>query len=233
MATNEFDEAVGGRSRRAFIQAGAALAGGALLPTALIRPAAAADAALGTYPAGTTGSSVFVGICTPRTGTYAAQGEDEIKGYELAIEHLNAGNELIRQDLAEHQEGRARQGSEVRRRRQRGEAEHRRAGGVALHQREQGDHVHGLGVERRGRRATTSSPIARRSSTCRASAARTTRPARTACATRSASASTRQTAAKAIAPVLIKNIGKRQEDRLSSRPTTPTATPSGSRWRTR
>ena len=90
------DGRIDGLSRRGFLQAGGAWAGSALLPAALIRPAFAADAAVGTYPAGTSGSSVFIGIVTPRTGTYAAQGEDEIKGYELAIEHLNAGNELIR-----------------------------------------------------------------------------------------------------------------------------------------
>ena len=33
----------------------------------------------------------------PRTGTYAVQGEDELKGYELAVEHLNTGNALIRE----------------------------------------------------------------------------------------------------------------------------------------
>ena len=32
----------------------------------------------------------------PRTGTYAVPGEDELKGFELAIEHLNAGDPLIR-----------------------------------------------------------------------------------------------------------------------------------------
>jgi ABC-type branched-subunit amino acid transport system substrate-binding protein len=96
MSRDEIDAMPEGLSRRGFIQAGAALAGGALLPTALMRSAFAADVAVGTYPAGTSGSSVFVGVVTPRTGTYAAQGEDEIKGYELAIEHLNAGDELIR-----------------------------------------------------------------------------------------------------------------------------------------
>jgi branched-chain amino acid transport system substrate-binding protein len=33
----------------------------------------------------------------PRTGTYAVQGEDELKGYELAVEHINNGDPLIRQ----------------------------------------------------------------------------------------------------------------------------------------
>jgi ABC-type branched-subunit amino acid transport system substrate-binding protein len=96
MATNEFEETSTGRSRRTFMQTGAALAGSAALPMALTRQALAADEPIGTYPAGTSGSSVFIAIVTPRTGTYAAQGEDEIKGYELAVEHLNSGNELIR-----------------------------------------------------------------------------------------------------------------------------------------
>ena len=38
---------------------------------------------------------VFVGICLPRTGTYAVPGEDELKGFELAIEHINTGDPLI------------------------------------------------------------------------------------------------------------------------------------------
>ncbi|HQV21125.1 MAG TPA: hypothetical protein PLC22_22795, partial [Gordonia sp. (in: high G+C Gram-positive bacteria)] len=32
----------------------------------------------------------------PRTGTYAVQGEDELKGMQLAVEHINEGHELIR-----------------------------------------------------------------------------------------------------------------------------------------
>ena len=32
----------------------------------------------------------------PRTGTYAVQGEDELKGWQLAVEHINAGHELIK-----------------------------------------------------------------------------------------------------------------------------------------
>jgi branched-chain amino acid transport system substrate-binding protein len=86
-----------GVSRRVMLQAGAGLVGGALLPTGLVMPAFAADnPPLGTYPEGSSGSSVFIGISVPRTGTYAAAGEDLIKGYELAIEHLNNGNELMR-----------------------------------------------------------------------------------------------------------------------------------------
>ena len=32
----------------------------------------------------------------PRTGAYAVQGEDELKGMQLAVEHINEGNELIK-----------------------------------------------------------------------------------------------------------------------------------------
>jgi len=51
---------------------------------------------IGTWPAGSQGGSVFIGISVPRTGTYAVQGEDELKGYQLAIEHINSGHELIK-----------------------------------------------------------------------------------------------------------------------------------------
>ena len=44
-----------------------------------------------------TGDSVFIGIAVPRTGTYAVQGEDELKGWQLAVEHINSGHPLIRQ----------------------------------------------------------------------------------------------------------------------------------------
>ena len=32
----------------------------------------------------------------PRTGTYAVQGEDELKGMQLAVEHINSGHPLIK-----------------------------------------------------------------------------------------------------------------------------------------
>ncbi len=68
-------------SRRSMLQAGAAAAAGSLLPAGLVGSALADDhPALGTYPAGSAGSSVFVGLSVPRTGTYAAAGEDELKG---------------------------------------------------------------------------------------------------------------------------------------------------------
>jgi branched-chain amino acid transport system substrate-binding protein len=93
-------------SRRGLLQSGAAVLAGALAPTTVILPAYAEDyPPLGTYPAGSSGPSVFVGISVPRTGTYAAAGEDLIKGYELAIEHLNAGNPLMQKISANIKKG--------------------------------------------------------------------------------------------------------------------------------
>ena len=84
--------------RRRFIRTGIGVAGGLALPAGFVSEAVAADQPpIGTWPAGASGSSVFIGISVPRTGTYAVQGEDELKGYQLAIEHINAGHPLIKQ----------------------------------------------------------------------------------------------------------------------------------------
>jgi branched-chain amino acid transport system substrate-binding protein len=84
--------------RRRFIRTGLGVAGGLALPAGFASKALAADQQpLGTWPAGVSGNSVFIGISVPRTGTYAVQGEDELKGYQLAIEHINAGHPLIKQ----------------------------------------------------------------------------------------------------------------------------------------
>jgi len=95
---NDQSRPAGGLTRRSVLAAGAGLAvTSSMLSPMFLRGAFAEDKGpLGSYPAGTSGDSVFVGICTPRTGTYAAQGEDEIKGYQLAIEHLNEGNDLLK-----------------------------------------------------------------------------------------------------------------------------------------
>ncbi len=47
--------------------------------------------ALGTWPAGAQGDSVMVGITTPLTGPYSSDGTDAKLGYELAIAEINAG----------------------------------------------------------------------------------------------------------------------------------------------
>src|ERR1700722_17631961 len=87
----------GGLSRRHALLAGSAAMGGAMLTPFMAMPVYAADQPpIGTWPEGSSGSSVFIGITVPRTGTYAVQGEDELKGYQLAIEHLNSGDPLMR-----------------------------------------------------------------------------------------------------------------------------------------
>jgi ABC-type branched-subunit amino acid transport system substrate-binding protein len=94
----------GGPSRRGFLRqavaTGTALSAfvGAMPSTfSFMQPANAADhPPIGTWPEGASGSAVTVGIAVPRTGTYAESGEDELKGMQLAIEHINEGNELIK-----------------------------------------------------------------------------------------------------------------------------------------
>ena len=86
-----------GFSRRDFVRAGLGVAGGLALPAGFASRAFAADQpAIGTWPAGSQGDSVYIGITVPRTGTYAVQGEDELKGYELAVDHINTGHPLIK-----------------------------------------------------------------------------------------------------------------------------------------
>ncbi|HUI95408.1 MAG TPA: ABC transporter substrate-binding protein [Xanthobacteraceae bacterium] len=81
-------------SRRTLLKAGAGLVAATALPR--FGSAATNYPPLGTYPAGSEGSSVTIGIAVPRTGTYAVQGEDELKGWQLAVEHINSGNDLIK-----------------------------------------------------------------------------------------------------------------------------------------
>src|SRR5580700_5774159 len=61
------------------------------IPTAL----AADQPPMGTWPDGSSGSTVNIGATVPRTGAYAVQGEDELKGMQLAVDHINNGNPLI------------------------------------------------------------------------------------------------------------------------------------------
>ncbi|WP_109993916.1 substrate-binding protein [Salinisphaera sp. LB1] len=79
-------------SRRAFMKTGLGAAGALMLPGALLNTAWAKDyPSLGTFPAGASGDSVFVGLSVPLTGAYSTAGQDEKKGYELAFEHINNG----------------------------------------------------------------------------------------------------------------------------------------------
>ena len=80
-------------TRRSVLRAGGALS----ITSALPRLAFAEDRPpIDTWPAGSSGPSVFIGITVPRTGTYAAQGEDELKGYMLAVEHINSGDPVVK-----------------------------------------------------------------------------------------------------------------------------------------
>ncbi|HZB93569.1 MAG TPA: substrate-binding protein [Stellaceae bacterium] len=79
-------------SRRRVLEGAAAVGA---MPFLLRSREAAAETAIGNYPAGVKGDSVFVGVTTPLTGPYSADGEDHLKGYQLAIEHLNHGGGLV------------------------------------------------------------------------------------------------------------------------------------------
>jgi ABC-type branched-subunit amino acid transport system substrate-binding protein len=80
------------------MRAGLGVAGALALPLGLSTRAWAADQPpIGTWPAGSSGNTINVGAAVPRTGTYASSGEDELKGIQLAVEHLNEGNPLMKQ----------------------------------------------------------------------------------------------------------------------------------------
>jgi branched-chain amino acid transport system substrate-binding protein len=74
-----------------------ALSAGGAGSLSLVGSALAADEPpIGTWPAGSQGSTVNVGATVPLTGTYAQSGADELKGMQLAAEHINEGHELIK-----------------------------------------------------------------------------------------------------------------------------------------
>ena len=69
-----------------------------MLPSAFSLPAFAVgdNPPLGTWPDGSKGDTINVAAAVPRTGTYAVQGEDELKGWQLAVEHINNGDPLLK-----------------------------------------------------------------------------------------------------------------------------------------
>src|SRR4051794_8920323 len=93
------DQNFGGVSRRTLLQAGAGLAGVAL-PSAWTLPAFAVGQGdqppTGTGPEGSKGDTVNIAAAVPRTGSYGVQGEDELKGWQLAVEHINNGDPLLK-----------------------------------------------------------------------------------------------------------------------------------------
>ena len=86
-------------SRRALMKAGlGATAAGFLLRGATV-PALAQKSypALGTFPAGSSGNTIFVGGVMPLTGPYSSSGKDMHLGFELAVDHLNNGSRITEQ----------------------------------------------------------------------------------------------------------------------------------------
>ena len=74
-------------TRRGVLRTGAMTAGGLALPTILT---AASHSGFTNAPAGAT---VTLGFNVPQTGPYADEGADELRAYELAVEHLNGGGD--------------------------------------------------------------------------------------------------------------------------------------------
>jgi ABC-type branched-subunit amino acid transport system substrate-binding protein len=87
------------QSRRDFINTSLGVVGALTMPTGMVSSVLAAEPqhpAIGTWPAGAQGDTIGIGVAVPRTGTYAVQGEDELKGWQLAVEHINEGHPLIK-----------------------------------------------------------------------------------------------------------------------------------------
>jgi branched-chain amino acid transport system substrate-binding protein len=85
-------------TRREALLSGVGVAGAAMLPMSLPQLAWADDKPpIGTWPAGSQGDTVYIGAAVPRTGSYAVQGEDELKGWQLAVDHINDGAAMLRQ----------------------------------------------------------------------------------------------------------------------------------------
>lgn len=82
--------------RRAMLKMGVAGAAGSMLLPGASAFAADEKKPIGNYPAGVEGDSVFIGLTLDITGPYSAQGADQKKGYELAVEQLNAGSEYVK-----------------------------------------------------------------------------------------------------------------------------------------
>ena len=74
-------------SRRGVLKTGAVAGAGVALPTIFTASQASA------FTNEPTGSSVTLGFNVPQTGPYADEGADELRAYQLAVEHLNGGGD--------------------------------------------------------------------------------------------------------------------------------------------
>ena len=74
-------------TRRGLLQTGAVAGAGVAMPT-IFTSSANADLHAG-YTNAPAGGTVTLGFNVPQTGPYADEGADELRAYELAVEHLN------------------------------------------------------------------------------------------------------------------------------------------------
>lgn len=87
--------------RRSFLKTSAGVAGGLLVPATYSGSVFAQDKdkeypALGNYPAGVEGDTVVAGLTLDLTGPYSAEGAGEKRGFELAAEMINNGDERLK-----------------------------------------------------------------------------------------------------------------------------------------
>ena len=73
-------------SRRGLIKSGAIVGAGLAMPTIITNTANA-------YTNEPKGGTVTLGFNVPQSGPYADEGADELRAYELAVEHLNGGGD--------------------------------------------------------------------------------------------------------------------------------------------
>jgi branched-chain amino acid transport system substrate-binding protein len=73
-------------NRRSLIKSGVAVGAGLALPTIFTSSARA-------YLNEPTGDTVTLGFNVPQSGPYADEGADELRAFELAVEHLNGGGD--------------------------------------------------------------------------------------------------------------------------------------------
>ncbi|EPX85617.1 substrate-binding protein [Salipiger mucosus] len=74
-------------TRRGVLRTGAVAGAGVALPTIFTASSARA------FTNEPTGDTVTLGFNVPQTGAYADEGADELRAYELAVEHLNGGGD--------------------------------------------------------------------------------------------------------------------------------------------
>ncbi|MFC4298361.1 substrate-binding protein [Castellaniella hirudinis] len=92
--------------RRSVLKAGAAgVAGGMLMPGAARVALADDKKPLGAWPAGSEGDSIVLGLTVDLTGPYSAQGAAQQRGYELAVEHINNGDPVLKEISADLKKG--------------------------------------------------------------------------------------------------------------------------------